>query len=835
MRGQGATEFLLIVAFILLLILPAGYYIFGQTQEASRVIQADLAVAELAKTADYIYYQSPGAQQTVVAFLPGGIEWADSYIGHPTDSGGTEINLALYTKTGGLTDVFEEVQGEVRGSWPDSNGNWRFIVRKMSDGYVLIAPYELTFLLDPGTFTETLNAGNSTGFTLTLTEIGEVDRTVTLTPQGEIATWITLGDTDVDLVAGGTNTTSVTVVVPSDTAFGYYEGTIQATDGDVEDSVFITIVITGEVGGGGVAFNPDSSLLVNILEPENTTYFTSPLNLTYTVNATTVWCGYSLNDEEPLSIQGNGTLLVLGGTHKIEVACIGEDGAEGIDTEYFTVNISDASNAATCTDLSPVRAFNSTYDDILDQIIYSDDIRAENVETTFGVLRFLNVDWGITFPGETSNLVIHNMSQMVEHYEDSEDLDVILQWQLESGWGATVCTIPSAFPIPANEENHTCTLYGREALENPGKNDVLSTMIFYLPHSATDKAEFVDYTRVAICYGEKIDSLDIISPLNQTYNSTPIWFNVSSNALLYGAWYSLDGAANVSMTTHDLTEAYASVSPDNGTHYVQFYGNDSYNNIFTSNVSFTVSETGPDVTPPVITIDSPLNQTYNESWVWMNVTLNEDGDWAGYSLDGNANQTMNNDSMTHWYYNATGLTNGSHYVVFYANDSSGNMGESSTVYFTINLPVTCGNLTLDYAIDNIGEIETADVQESDDIRADVSIPPFSTAWIEIDFSGTLPSGATIVNATAYDEHYESNSDVTTTLQWYDGSSWADQCILPDRIGSSAEQYDSCDLANVDTVAEANDLKITNYYTRDGIIGTYYGYIDHAYVTVCYTE
>ena len=164
MRGQGATEFLLIVAFILLLILPVGYYLFTQTSESTRLIQADLAVSELAKTADYLYYQVPGAKQTVVVFVPSGIDWENSYMGHRDEAGGREINLATYTQTGGITDIYVTTQGEVRGYWPASNGNWRFQLTKMPDGYVAIIPYELGFLINPNSFTDTVEPNSDTSF-----------------------------------------------------------------------------------------------------------------------------------------------------------------------------------------------------------------------------------------------------------------------------------------------------------------------------------------------------------------------------------------------------------------------------------------------------------------------------------------------------------------------------------------------------------------------------------------------------------------------------------------------------------------------------------------------
>ncbi len=92
-----------------------------------------------------------------------------------------------------------------------------------------------------------------------------------------------------------------------------------------------------------------------------------------------------------------------------------------------------------------------------------------------------------------------------------------------------------------------------------------------------------------------------------------------------------------------------------------------------------------DTTPPSLTISSPTNIDYYQDTVWVNVTTNESVVWCGYELDSAANQTMNGNE-TQWYYNSTGLSNGSHNVVVYCNDSSGNIGVSTPQYFTIILP-----------------------------------------------------------------------------------------------------------------------------------------------------
>jgi len=82
--------------------------------------------------------------------------------------------------------------------------------------------------------------------------------------------------------------------------------------------------------------------------------------------------------------------------------------------------------------------------------------------------------------------------------------------------------------------------------------------------------------------------------------------------------------------------------------------------------------------PPAIVVLSPQNTTYTTSSFLLIFTISEPASWMGYSLDGQLNVTVAGNTTL------TGLLDGSHYVVVYANDTTGNMGTSSTVYFTVD-------------------------------------------------------------------------------------------------------------------------------------------------------
>jgi len=87
-----------------------------------------------------------------------------------------------------------------------------------------------------------------------------------------------------------------------------------------------------------------------------------------------------------------------------------------------------------------------------------------------------------------------------------------------------------------------------------------------------------------------------------------------------------------------------------------------------------------DKTPPEIHIISPENTTYSSSTIPLIFTVNEPVSWIGYSLDKASNITiMGNVTLTN-------LTEGLHSIIVYANDTSGNMGASNEILFTVQIP-----------------------------------------------------------------------------------------------------------------------------------------------------
>ena len=87
-----------------------------------------------------------------------------------------------------------------------------------------------------------------------------------------------------------------------------------------------------------------------------------------------------------------------------------------------------------------------------------------------------------------------------------------------------------------------------------------------------------------------------------------------------------------------------------------------------------------DTEPPTVSILSPQNTTYTTTSIPLTFTVNESTYWIGYSLDNQANVTITGNTTL------TNLVNGTHSIIVYANDTSGNMGASNLVFFTIQVP-----------------------------------------------------------------------------------------------------------------------------------------------------
>jgi len=178
-------------------------------------------------------------------------------------------------------------------------------------------------------------------------------------------------------------------------------------------------------------------------------------------------------------------------------------------------------------------------------------------------------------------------------------------------------------------------------------------------------------------FADKVPPLIVIhSPNNNNiYTNKTIDLNVSSNEPI-SVWRYNNNSADYNTTFMPNTTIIA-VEGDNT---LMVWANDTAGNENSSIVYFTV-----DTIKPNVTIISPQNKSYNNSWIWTNITINENASWCGYELDGNGiNETMNNISSQYFSSNISGLPEGSHNITFWCNDTAGNYNKSNYEYFTID-------------------------------------------------------------------------------------------------------------------------------------------------------
>jgi hypothetical protein len=209
--------------------------------------------------------------------------------------------------------------------------------------------------------------------------------------------------------------------------------------------------------------------------------------------------------------------------------------------------------------------------------------------------------------------------------------------------------------------------------------------------------------------------ISITSPSNITYNSNFLALNITFRLMLnldrtnITVVYSVDGKDNDTMSVEaafvpiEAERTYANGTTEKvisifsyyvitgcaalpellkGAHSITVYGKYEYadGSLFTVLDNSTVYFTIDDGNPPIISNLSVENKTYNTSNVPLNFTVDESTSWIGYSLDGQTNVTITGNTTL------TELAYGSHTLTVYADDTVGNMGNSSTINFSIAEP-----------------------------------------------------------------------------------------------------------------------------------------------------
>jgi parallel beta-helix repeat protein len=176
----------------------------------------------------------------------------------------------------------------------------------------------------------------------------------------------------------------------------------------------------------------------------------------------------------------------------------------------------------------------------------------------------------------------------------------------------------------------------------------------------------------------------------------------------------------------------------------------------------------PDIVPPIISIISPENRTYTTNSLDLTFTINEEPSWIGYSLDYQLNITITNNITL------VNLDGGTHNVIIYANDTSGNMDSSDKVYFSIDTPPSYIIWGLDKTLIHRGESLNAYAKWDEDIES---------AYVETNISSesllneTVSVGSPWTNATLTHDLHGTLGNKTARIFAQDlGGNWNETTI-----------------------------------------------------------
>jgi hypothetical protein len=390
----------------------------------------------------------------------------------------------------------------------------------------------------------------------------------------------------------------------------------------------------------------------------------------------TSWMGYSLDGQTNVTVSGNTTLVDLSeGTHTITVYANDTAGNRGSsDTVYFTVD----TVLPLIEVLSPK---NKTY-------------AVADAPLSFTVSEA--TAWmGYSLDGET-NVTVSGNTTLVDLSEGTHTITVYAadtagnMGHSDTVYFAVDTTLPSI--IILSPENKT---YAENVVP---LSFTVDKVVLWLGYSLdgqahvtitgnTTLAGLVDGVHYVVLYANntagKMGASDpvyftvdteapiiiIFSPKNETYASTSFSLNFTRSEPTSWMGYSLDGQMNVTVGGNTTL-----VGLSDGVHSVIVYATDIAGNMGSSDiVYFTV-----DTVSVSVDLLSPENKTYTTNSVSLSFTVNKPTSWIGYSLDGQANNTISGGTTL------MGLSDGIHSLVVYANDTGGNVGRSDTVYFTIN-------------------------------------------------------------------------------------------------------------------------------------------------------
>jgi hypothetical protein len=315
---------------------------------------------------------------------------------------------------------------------------------------------------------------------------------------------------------------------------------------------------------------------------------------------------------------------------------------------------------------------------------YSNQVQLIFVVEAVGLLgQFGNV--GVNIDGG----VINSVTNFIEKSVVQSDAD-------EQYWLRT--TVLASLMLPSlSEGTHNVTVYYGWQYVAPGPQryevSAYASVIFVIVSAQATNVSEAESDISAYTKPE----ISISSPSNTGFNTNSLPLNFTLGhihplATEASVYYSLDGKDKISVfgaNESRIDFVKNEITPFNlrvgnltdGLHNLTVYAEITYlhyglSSDFSS-VQFTI-----DTSPPTISGLSIRNKTYNIQTIPLSFNVDENTSWVAYNLDNQGNVTVQGNITL------TGLSDGSHSIVVYANDTLGNLGKSDTVFFTVNTPTT---------------------------------------------------------------------------------------------------------------------------------------------------
>jgi len=245
-KAQAGTEYLMIAAFLLVIIGIA--YLYSSTTLSNSVddSKARTATNSIANAINQVYALGPGSKISVTVDLPSGVQSQiveNQLVGYIT----TANNQPAY--------YYADTKANLVGSLPLTAGVHEITLTVNNSGQVVVGETGYGLFLTPKTILVSLdeNVGyNQTHIFNLLNTTPTTIGSISLTKSGTASSLITIGSYSNTLAPNTDQNITVTITVPSNQPVGTYSAYLQVDSNNGSDRSLIQIIVyaSGTVPGG---------------------------------------------------------------------------------------------------------------------------------------------------------------------------------------------------------------------------------------------------------------------------------------------------------------------------------------------------------------------------------------------------------------------------------------------------------------------------------------------------------------------------------------------------------------------------------------------------------